>query len=281
MIEPTLDLNTQNARAETFRTLHDGKVLVLANAWDAGSALLFTAVGAAAIATSSGAQSSAQGAADGNNLPRADVIENVRRIVAVVDVPVSADIESGYAAELDGLGETVTAVLEAGAVGVNIEDSGAPDSVLYDVKEQMQRIAAVREAANKYGVQLFINARTDVFLFEVGERAGRVDETIARAAAYAEAGADGIFVPGLLDLAALRTIAHASGLSSTRCGCPALPASGDLARAGVARFSVGTALAQAAYSHAQDAARALLEDGDYAALERPAGVVAAKVDATA
>ncbi len=271
MTEPTLDLAAHKTRAAAFRALHDGQVLVLTNAWDAASARLFTTVGAAAIATSSGAQSASQGQNDGNNLLLADVVANVRRIASVVDVPVSADIESGYATDLDGLAETVSAVLAAGAVGVNIEDSGALDSVLFSAQEQKERIAAVRAAAHRYGVELFINARTDVFLFGVGEEAGRLDDVIARAAAYEAAGADGIFVPGLLDLDALRTLAEATRLKLNAMWLPGAPSVDELADAGVARFSVGTALAQVAYSHAQAAARALLEDADYAALDRAAG----------
>ena len=206
MTQPVLDLQPQKERAETFRALHDAPPLVLANAWDAGSAHLIAGAGATAIATSSGAQSWAQGLPDGHNLPIEDVLANVRRI------------------------------------------------------------AAVRSAADRYGVALFIHARTDVFLFAVGEEPGRLDDVLARAAAYREAGADGIFAPGLLDPAALRRLADESGLKVNAMWLPGAPPVSDLADAGVTRFSAGTAIAQVAYTAARDAARALLDNGDDAAL---------------
>lgn len=270
MPNPTLDIETQKARAEQFRALHDERPLVLANAWDAGSAHLIARVGAKAITTSSGAQSWAQGIADGNNLPFDDVLANIRRIAAAVDLPVSADIESGYGADPAAIANTITAVLEAGVVGVNLEDSGSPNSdtaPLYTAEEQAARIGAARGAADNYDVPLFINARTDVFLFAVGEESGRLEDVISRARGYREAGADGIFVPGLLDLDALKTLSEAVDLNVNAMWLPGAPSIDDLAAAGVNRFSVGTALCQAAYTHAQNSAKALLENGDYVALE--------------
>ncbi len=266
MTNAVLDLKTQKTRARAFRALHHSKApLVLANAWDAGSAHLIAEAGARAIATTSGAQSWSQGVADGNNLALSDVVANLRRIVAAVDLPVSADIESGYGATARVLARSVTAVLEAGAVGINIEDSG--QDPLYAVTDQAARIAVVRETAKTFGIDLFINARTDVFLFAVGDEEGRLDNVIDRAKAYAAAGADGIFAPGLLDLDALKSLSTTVDLAVNAMWLPGAPSIDLLAGAGVARVSVGTALAQVAYTDTQNAARALLRTGDFSALE--------------
>lgn len=258
------DIRTQQHLARRFRALHDG-FLTLPNAWDAGSAHLIAQTGAAAIATSSGAQSWAQGIPDGRSLARANVLENLRRVVRAVDLPVSADIENAYADSTNGVRDTITEVLSTGVVGVNLEDSGAPGATLYDTTEQAERIAAARHAATESGVDLFINARTDVFLLAVGEEDGRMDEVIARGNAYCEAGADGLFIPGLLDTDALATLARTTSLKINAMWLPGAPAPGQLRAAGVTRYSAGTAIAQVAYSRARDAAHAFL-DGDDAAM---------------
>lgn len=259
-------LQVQQAHAVRFHQLHGGELLVLANAWDAGSAHLIEKVGAKAIATSSGAQSWAQGFPDGNTLSFEDVLTNVARIVEAVAVPVTADFEGGYAHDPADVAAHTTRLLETGIVGVNFEDSGAKDGVLYSTDSQTARIRAVREAAAAYGVDLFINARTDVFLLAVGDEDGRIDDVIARGRAYKDAGANGLFIPGLLDLDALRTIAEATDLHVNAMWLPGAPDRADLAAAGVARYSAGTAIAQAAYTHAQRAAEAFLSVGDDAAL---------------
>lgn len=162
------DQNRQQDLAKRFRDLHDD-FLTIPNAWDAGSAHLIAQTGATAIATSSGAQSWAQGIPDGRSLDQADVLANVKRIVDAVDLPVSADVENGYADSPDSVRDTIAAFIETGIVGINVEDSGAPDTALYEVNAQAQRIAAARAAANSADVDLFINARTDVLLLAVGE----------------------------------------------------------------------------------------------------------------
>jgi len=262
---PTIPLETQQRHAATFAALHHDPPVVLANAWDVGSARLIAASGAKAIATSSGGHSWSLGLPDGNHLDRVQVVELVRAIAGVVDLPVSADIETGYADTLDELAATTRVVLDAGAVGVNLEDSGGDP--LYTAHEQADRIAAVRQAATRYGVDLFINARTDVFLMAVGDEEGRLDDVIARANAYAAAGANAIFVPGLLDLDALRTLAEATTIPVNAMIGPGAPSVAELVAAGVTRISAGTGLAQSAYAHAQRAARELFGEGTYGALD--------------
>ncbi|OIJ87138.1 isocitrate lyase/PEP mutase family protein [Streptomyces colonosanans] len=258
------DIRSQQERAQLFRSLHDD-FLVLPNAWDAGSARLITEAGATAIATSSGAQSWSQGVADGRSLAKADVLANLERIVAATDLPVSADIENAYADSADDLRATIAQFLATGIAGINLEDSGASDGPLYDSAAAAERIAAARAAADDAAVDLFINARTDVFLLGVGDEDGRLADVIARGNAYREAGACGLFVPGLLDLDALGTVARDTGLKVNAMWLPDAPAPEQLRDAGVSRYSAGTAIAQVAYTAAADAARAFLA-GQYAAM---------------
>ncbi len=156
------------------------------------------------------------------------------------------------------------AVIEAGAVGVNLEDSGAPDGGLFDTGTQTARIAAARAAAAEAGLpELVINARTDVFLFGIGAPDGRLDDVVARSAAYAKAGADSLFAPGLLDLAALSGLAGKVSLPVNAMACPGAPSVAALGAAGIRRVSLGQAMAQAAYTLARKAAAEVVSAGTY------------------
>lgn len=261
---PTLDLATQRQRAETFADLHRSAPIVLPNAWDAGTARLIERAGATAIATTSGGCAWSLGYADGDHLPRHLAVSAIRSIAGATSLPVTADIERGYGASLPELEATIVAVLVAGAVGINLEDSGG--APLLVPERQAERIATVRRAAERFGVPLFINARTDVFLLGVGEEDGRLDDVIHRAGIYAEAGADGIFVPGLLDLDALRALTSAIRLPVNAMVGPGAPPVSALVDAGVTRISAGIGIAAAAYAVVQRAARELLTSGTYASL---------------
>jgi len=263
----------QTQRAQRFRRLHQpGEPFILANVWDAASAHVVATAGAQAIATSSGAVSWAHGVQDGGNLDLDTVRVSLQEIVAAAgDLPVSADIESGYAQDPNGVAASVAAAIAAGVVGINLEDSGAPadspTAPLYSLDDQTARIAAARQAAERTGSQLFINVRTDVFLFGVGAEEGRYDDVVTRARAYRDAGADGLFVPGLLDLDLLSQIHHATDLPLNAMWLPGAPSPAELAKAGIARLSVGTALFQATYTYAQRVAEKLLTQGSYTDLE--------------
>ncbi|MEV7145714.1 MULTISPECIES: isocitrate lyase/phosphoenolpyruvate mutase family protein [unclassified Streptomyces] len=265
------NLSTLREPALAFHALHvPGRPLVLPNAWDAMSARLAEDAGAAAVATTSAGLAWALGAPDGDRLDRDRAVEAVARIAAAVRVPVSADVESGFAEDPDGVADTVRAVLSAGAVGVNIEDArydGAGNGSLRPVAEQAGRIAAARAAADEAGVPLFVNARIDTFL----RAAGGVADTLERAAAYRGAGADGIFVPGVTDpetVAAL--VAGVDGPLNVLVG-PGAPPVAELAALGVARVSAGSALAEAAHATVRRAARELLEAGTYGGLAEGLG----------
>ncbi|MFJ9562624.1 isocitrate lyase/phosphoenolpyruvate mutase family protein [Streptomyces fuscichromogenes] len=259
--------DTLRDRALAFHALHvPGRPLVLPNAWDAVSARLAEDAGAAAVATTSAGLAWALGAADGDLLDRERALAAVGRVVATVRVPVSADIESGYARDPAGVADTVRAVLAAGAVGVNIEDAlygdEAGNGPLRSVAGQAERIAAAREAADKEGVPLFVNARIDTFL----RAAGGVDATLERAAAFRAAGADGIFVPGVVDRETVAVLVEGvDGPLNVLVG-PGAPAVAELAALGVARISAGSALAEAAHAAVRRAARELLDAGTYGAL---------------
>ncbi|MFJ5699728.1 isocitrate lyase/phosphoenolpyruvate mutase family protein [Arthrobacter sp. NPDC093139] len=260
----------QSDKAAAFRELHaEGPVpLVLVNVWDAASAKLVEQAGAQALATSSSAISWSLGFPDGNHLPRALAMAALNRIAAATDLPVTADIETGYAGS-DGafddaqLEQTITAVLAAGAVGVNIEDSGSEP--LTDVAEQARRIGTVRRLAEEYGVRLFINARTDTYL------SGRFpesafEETMQRAPAYLAAGADGIFVPGVTDLHVLHELSRRIPAPLNALAGVGAPSVGELHDAGVRRISIGGNTAKAAYATVSRVAAEVLGDGNWSKL---------------
>lgn len=252
------------SKARQFTALHvPGRPLVLPNAWDASSAWVIAQAGAKAIATSSAACAWSVGRADGNVMSRDEAIGAVRRIASAVDLPVSADIETGYGDDED-LAETIRAVLDAGAIGVNLEDSGGDP--LYPIDVAAKRISIARAAAEVYGVPLHINARVDVFFAGVGDADDRVDRTVERAAAYLAAGASSIFVPGVADLAVIRRLTERiAGPVNILAGAtsPSVP---ELAQAGVGRISVGSSLNLTMLRSVREIAETLLTGGSFAAL---------------
>jgi 2-methylisocitrate lyase-like PEP mutase family enzyme len=254
-----MDEITRNDQARALRALHEG-VLVLPNAWDAASALVIAHAGASAVATGSAGIAWAMGRPDGQQLSRTEMVQAVARIAAVVEVPVTADMEGGYG----DVTATVTEIIDAGAVGMNMEDSEGPGKPLVDREEQADRIRAVRQAAKAAGVPDFvINARTDVHLFQVGDPDGRPAEVLIRAKAYAEAGADCLFVPGLLDLDALKELTTASPLPVNVMVMPGGPTIAQLAAAGVHRISLGPNVMLAAYAATHQAVTELLTGGTF------------------
>ncbi|WP_178022295.1 isocitrate lyase/phosphoenolpyruvate mutase family protein [uncultured Paenibacillus sp.] len=234
----------QIEQARTLAELHvPGEPLVLFNVWDAGSALALRDTGAKAIATGSWSVAAAHGSEDGEQLPFDLVLANLERIVRVIpDLPVTVDIESGYGPAVNDVRTNVRRIIEAGAVGINIEDQRIAGGGLYPAEEQSRRIAAAREAAAGTGVPLFLNARCDVF-FQTDPSAHRethVDEAIRRAHAYAEAGANGLFAPGLGDLRLIEALCQSSPLPvNLMVGGASSPSPRELAELGVARVSYG------------------------------------------
>lgn len=247
--------------AAVFRGLHDpANPLLLANAWDAGSARLIETCGAAAIATTSAGLAWARGYTDGDALPPAILAAAVAEIARVVSVPLSVDIEGGYSADPREAGETVAAVLDAGAVGINIEDGTAPPDLLE------RKIEAARTATSRAGIELFINARADVYLYQLVPPERAVEESIERARRYRAAGCDGVFVPGVTDADEIRTIAAAIDAPLNVLVRKNLPPVAELGRLGVARVSAGSGIAQAAYGLVRRATKQFLDDGRYEAM---------------
>jgi 2-methylisocitrate lyase-like PEP mutase family enzyme len=256
---------TLNAKADAFRNMHHAPpMLILPNAWDAVTARLFVKAGARAIATTSVGIAATLGYADGQNVPRELMVEAIARIARVVDVPVTADLESGYAESPKDLRESIRAVINAGAIGLNLEDAtGDPAQPLFAMELQIERIRAAREAADNANVPVVINARTDVYLAKVGEVASRFAETVRRLNAYREAGADCLFVPGVTDMPTLTQLVHSvPGPLNVLVG-PGMPSVADLQRIGIARLSVGSGIMRATLAVARDAAEELLQKGTY------------------
>lgn len=233
----------RSTMARRFAALHvRGEPLVLYNIWDAGSARAVAEAGAGAVATGSWSLAAAQGYADGEAIPL-DVIELiVGRIVASVDLPVSVDIEGGYAIDPRAVADNVRRIVALGAVGINIEDGivGADAPALHEVALQCERIRAIRAMAEHAGVPLFVNARTDLFLqAPPADHVALVAPALERATAYAQAGADGFFVPGLVDEASIAQICEDASLPVNVMVRDGLPPTSQLAALGVARISHG------------------------------------------
>lgn len=245
----------RQAAAEAFRRLHHEGFLVLANAWDAATARLIESLGAKAIATSSAAVAWSHGYADGDLLPVPLLRATVAEIARVVRVPLSVDVESGYSDEPSAVGDVVTEVVAAGGVGINIEDgTRAPDLLCAKIEQ-------AKTAARRLGVDLFVNARADVYLRGLVPVERRLEETLARAERYRGAGADGFFVPGLTDAAIIRTIASTVPLPLNVLAAAGLPPTAELAALGARRLSAGSGIARAALSRIAALARAFLHDG--------------------
>ena len=251
----------QTHSAEVFASLHKaGEPLLLANAWDVASAVAVRAAGARAIATTSAGAAWSLGVPDAGGLDTDHAAAVIARIAAAVSVPVSADIEAGYGDSPDAVAATVAAVVRAGAAGVNLEDRRNGAS-LFTTAQQAKRLAAARAAASD--VPVWINARTDIFLSQAcpSTRAG-VAAALERAAVYKAAGADSLFVPGLVDLPAIAELA-AGPLPVAVMVWPGAPTVAELTAAGVVRISLGSAIAQAAYGLTARAAAELFTSGTY------------------
>lgn len=218
---------------EAFRALHvPGNPLVLYNIWDPGSAKAVAAAGAPALATGSYGVAEAFGAGDGENLPFADVIANLKRIVGAVDVPVSLDVEAGYGADPAAVRASVQAARDAGAVGINMEDRLPGQSEPMPLEDAAERVAAAASTG------LFVNARCDVF-WQQSPCEMLVGEAIRRARAYADAGASGFFIPFLTDRPGVETICEASPIPVNVTAKPELGTLAEIAALGVGRISYG------------------------------------------
>ena len=227
---------SQIEKAKAFAELHvKGRPIILYNAWDAGSAKAIADAGAKAIATSSWAVAAAQGFKDGEDLPIAVAEQIVSRIAATVEKPVTMDFEGGYSDDDGALASNIERILDLGIVGINFEDRVVKGKGLYGVDRQASRISALRDAADRKGIPLFINARTDVYLGNGDD----VEEALKRGKAYANAGASGFFVPGVKVPDQIRGLAVETPIPVNVMVMDGVPSNDELAKLGVARVSYG------------------------------------------
>jgi 2-methylisocitrate lyase-like PEP mutase family enzyme len=245
-------------RARAFHALHrGGPILVLANVWDAASARVFELAGAPAVATTSSGLSATLGFPDGERVPCELVIGAVRRITATIDIPLSVDFERGYAETPAGVAANVQAVIDAGGIGINLEDGLAEPRVL------VEKIAAIRALPAAREIGFFVNARTDAFLRGKGGLADQLADAIRRLQIYEAAGADGLFVPGAADPETIAAIVRAVRLPVNVMAFEGVPPAKELERLGVARVSVGAGPMRATLGLVRRIAGELLGAGTY------------------
>ncbi|HUI56349.1 MAG TPA: isocitrate lyase/phosphoenolpyruvate mutase family protein [Bryobacteraceae bacterium] len=226
---------TQAEKAEFFRHLHrNPPILRLANVWDAASARIVEEAGLPAVATGSAGVAFSLGYPDGERIPLEEMLGQVRRIARVVSVPVTADLEAGY----DDIEKTAAGLVDAGAVGLNLEDSKA--GALVDLPLQMGKIQAVRRAGERLNVPIVINARTDIFLHQIGDPDTRFDRAVERLLAYRDAGADCLFAPGVRDEETIGHLVGALQFPTNILATAGSPSVGRLQDLGVARVSLGS-----------------------------------------
>jgi 2-methylisocitrate lyase-like PEP mutase family enzyme len=256
-------------KANAFREMHHaGQTLVLPNVWDVASARVIEEAGFAAIATSSAGVAFSLGYPDGQKISREEMLARIARIARSVKAPVTADVEAGYGDDPEDAAETARGVIEAGAVGMNLEDGTEdPQHPLVDLTLQLEKIRAIREAALQSSVLLVLNARTDVYLAQVGAPELRYGETVRRLLAYRDAGADCVFAPGLRDAETIRQLVRDVQCPVNILAGPGYASVPELGKLGVARVSLGSAPMRATLGLLRRMAEELKASGTYAALE--------------
>ncbi len=265
----SIDLEKQKAKADTFRARHRGpRLLLLPNAWDVASARVLEEAGFGAMATTSAGIAFTLGYPDGQRISREEMLRVVARIVAAVVVPVTADMEAGYGNRPEDAAKTARGVMEAGAVGMNLEDrTDDRRHPLMDLPLQLEKVAAVQEAARTAGVPIVLNARTDVFLLQVGPPEKRYDMALQRLAAFRDAGADCVFVPGLRDAEAIGRLVQDLQCPVNVLAGPGFPSVPELEKLGVARVSLGSGPMRATLGLLRKMAEELKTTGTYQTME--------------
>ena len=260
-----MDVSKQAKKAELLRKLHHGpRILVLANAWDVISARIVEDAGFPAVATTSAGVAAVLGYPDGQRTSQKEMLEFVARIARGVDVPVTADMEAGYATTPAEMAEMARQVVAAGIVGLNLEDiTGDDESSHVELGLQMEKIAAVRDASAAAGVPLVINARTDVYLMPIGPAETRFERTVERLRAYRKAGADCVFAPGVRDAETIGKLVRAIDAPLNILLQPGGAGLAELEKLGVARASIGSGLARAALGTARKMAKELSQYRDH------------------
>lgn len=249
-----MSANAENAKL--FRRLHEGpEILLLPNAWDAGSARLMESLGAKAVATTSAGVAWTHGYPDGDALPVRLLVSTASTIARAIRVPLSVDIEGGYSDDPASVEETVAKLVEVGVVGINMEDGGKGPDLL------CLKIERAKRAGNHFGVDLYVNARTDVYLAGLAPKGKQVAEVLSRAALYRDAGASGLFAPGIKEPDDIRAVAAGAGLPLNVMAWPGLPTAPELQQLGARRLSAGSAITQALWGRAAMLAEGFLKTG--------------------
>ena len=262
-------MDSQADKAIQFRQRHRGpEVLVLPNAWDVASARIFEEAGFPAIATTSAGIAFSLGYPDGQRIPREEMFARIARIARAIEVPVSADIEAGYGSTPEDAARTTRELLQAGAIGMNLEDtSGDPAHPLLDVALAVEKIRAARAAAAELGVPVVVNARTDVYLLGSGDLEAQYSDASQRLIAYRDAGADCVFAPGLKDAATISRLVKEVRCPLNILAVPGTPSIPDLEKLGVARVSLGSGTMRATLGLLRRMAEELKRTGTYSALD--------------
>jgi len=262
-------MDSQTDKAMQFRQRHRGPgVLVLANAWDVASARIIEEAGFPAIATTSAGIAFSLGHPDGQCIPREEMIARIARIVRAVKVPVTADIEAGYGSTPEDAARTTRELIQAGAVGMNLEDaSGNPDQPLLDLSLAVEKIKAAREAAAQLRVPIVVNARTDVYLLADAQPEAGYYEAHLRLTTYRDAGADCVFAPGLKDAETIGRLVRDLQCPVNILAVSGTPSVPELEKLGVARVSLGSGPMRATLGLLRKIAEELKATGTYSALD--------------
>ncbi len=258
-------MGAQRDLADRFRAMHvPGDPVLLPNAWDAASARVLESLAFGAVATTSAGVAFLEGFADGQEIGRNAMLAGVARMVRAVRVPVTADMEGGYGPTVADAVATALGVISSGAIGLNFEDATPTTGTLMDADKQAERIAAIRKTGDEYGMPLVINARTDMYLAQIGDPQDRFVEAVRRAKLYLAAGADCIFVPGVIDAETIGALVRAIDAPVNVLAAAATPPLAELRRLGVARISLGSAPYRRALSAFRDIALEARDGGSFA-----------------
>jgi 2-methylisocitrate lyase-like PEP mutase family enzyme len=259
----------QRKKAEALRAMHTGQgAVLLPNVWDVASARIIEEAGFPAIATTSAGIAFTQGFPDGQKIPADRMIDAVAHIAAAVRVPVTADVEAGYGQRPEAAGRTARSVIDTGAVGMNFEDAtGDAAHPLTELTLQLERIRAIREASENSSVRVVLNARTDVYLLQIGAQATRYDEAVRRLSAFRDAGADCVFVPGVRDAETIGRIVADLKCPVNILAVPGSPSVPELVKLGVKRISLGSGPMRASLGFLRGLAEEVKTSGTYKLME--------------
>jgi 2-methylisocitrate lyase-like PEP mutase family enzyme len=262
-------MESHNAKALQFRQLHRGPgVLILPNAWDVASARIFEDAGFPAIATTSAGIAFSLGYPDGQRIPREEMMARIGRIARAVQVPVTADVEAGYGSGPEDAARTTRDLIQVGVVGMNLEDgSDDPDRPLIDLQLAIEKVRAARQVAVEMRAQIWINARTDVYLQPGGDPDANYSEALRRLIAFREAAADSVFAPGLKDAETIARLVRAVECPLNILAVPGTPSIPDLEKLGVRRVSLGSGPMRATLSLLRRVAEELKTSGTYGTME--------------